>query len=515
VFIDRKRNKSGSWTIRLCSKVGRKSVVIKTFGSAAETAKLQALELQAQDYMQQLRYEDALDFAKPIKPVSVELLEDLLLRADLRATPVGPNMLLGPIYEQIGFGSIKEPLLKDLVIGRLVLPSSKLRASRYLMSIYHEHVDVNRLYRLMDKVNTKYKTVLETISLAHTKQILGGEIGVVFYDVTTLYFETSQPDELRITGFSKDGKHQHPQILLGLLVSNGGYPLSYTIVEGNKYEGHTMMPVLEAFKARLSLDKLMVVADAGLLSKANITALEANGYQYILGARIKAEPQKLQHEVLQAKYEDGVLHEFRRSAKQRLIVGYSASRAKKDEFNRKRGIAKLEKMIASGRLTKASLNQRGYNKFLEMKGEVQIGLDKQRVEEELRWDGLKGYITNSELPLKAVIAAYNELWQIEKAFRISKSDLEIRPVYHRLQRRIEAHVCLAFCSYKLYKELERQLVFTNAGVSAKRAIEIMSTIQNIEIEIPELKKTVHRLTTLSPVQTALIAKMNLKTQEKW
>jgi transposase len=376
--------------------------------------------------------------------------------------------------------------------------------------MHHQDVDVNKIYRLMDKVNTKHKEVLENLSLAHTKEILGGEIGVVFYDVTTLYFESSQPDELRVTGFSKDGKHQHPQILLGLLVSSGGYPLSYTIVEGNKYEGHTMMPVLEAFKARLGLDKLMVVADAGLLSKANLAALEANGYHYIIGARIRNEAEHLQHAILKAVYEDGSFNEFERTGGQRLIVGYSNARAAKDKSNRERGIAKLKKTITTGKLTKASLNQRGYNKFLEMKGEVQVGLDEARIEQELKWDGLKGYITNSQMPLREVVAAYNELWQIEKAFRISKSDLEIRPVYHRVKRRIEAHVCLAFCSYKLYKELERQLALKKIGISAARAIELMSSVQNVEIVIADLKRTVSRLTTLSPEQADLISKMGLK-----
>lgn len=510
MFIERKPNKSGSYTIRVVGKQGRKSVVLKTFGSSHDDQKLAALEIQAQDYIQQVRYQGAFEFAKPVNSLSVEMLADLLTKSELKATPVGPRMLLEPLYEQIGFHTIAEPLLKDLIIGRLVYPSSKLRASRYLKSMLHQEVDVNQLYRLMDRVNNKHKQVLESLSLAHTRQILGGEIGVVFYDVTTLYFESSQPDELRVTGFSKDGKHQHPQILLGLLVSKGGYPLSYVIVEGNKYEGHTMIPVLEAFKARLRLEKLMVVADAGLLTKANIAALERNGYHYIIGARIKTVDQQLKSQILKAGYQEGTYHEFEGSGGLRLIVGYSSSRATKDKYNRERSIAKLEKAIASKKLTKAHLNQRGANKFLVMSGQVEVSLDKRKVEEDAKWDGLKGYATNSSLPLREVVAAYNELWQIEKAFRISKSDLEIRPIYHRVKRRIEAHICLAFCSYKLYKELERQLEDKQVKVSAARAIELLSTVQKIEIKINDLNQTVSQITTLNPEQAALIQALDLK-----
>jgi len=119
-----------------------------------------------------------------------------------------------------------------------------------------------------------------------------------FYDVTTLYFEAEKEDELRKTGFSKDGKHQHPQIVLGLLVSVDGYPLAYDIFEGNKFEGHTMLPIIDAFKIKYNLSKLIVVADSGLMSSNNIVQLQLQGYEYILGARIKNEKKQMQNQIL-------------------------------------------------------------------------------------------------------------------------------------------------------------------------------------------------------------------------
>ena len=145
---------------------------------------------------------------------------------------------------------------------------------------------------------------------------------------------------------------------------------------------------------------------------------------------------------------------------------------------------KLEKQIKTGKLTKASINNRGYNKFLEIENEVKISLSKQRIEEDKKWDGLKGYTTNTRLSIDEVLENYRDLWQIEKAFRIAKTDLEIRPIYHRVQRRIEAHICIAFVAYKVYKELERLLKLKNSELSPEKAINIAKTIYSVKIKHP-------------------------------
>jgi transposase len=120
----------------------------------------------------------------------------------------------------------------------------------------------------------------------------------VFYDVTTLYFEASKEDELRRLGYSKDGKAHKPQIVLGLLVSKGGYPLAFDIHKGNQYEGNTLIPILDRFKSTYNLAKLIVVADSGLLSNSNIKQLIENDYEFILGARIKSESTKTKERIL-------------------------------------------------------------------------------------------------------------------------------------------------------------------------------------------------------------------------
>lgn len=332
---------------------------------------------------------------------------------------------------------------------------------------------------------------------------------MVFYDVTTLYFEASEEDDLRKTGYSKDGKHQNPQIVLGLLVSKGGYPLAYEIFEGGKYEGHTMLPVINLFRRKYKVADLIVVADAGLLSEKNMRVLRENNYSYILGARIKNETDRMKSEIMKLTLANGEIVELNKDAINRLIISYSSARATKDSINRGRGVKKLEKLIAAGKLTKNQVNNKGYNRFLKLEGEVKIKLDEEKIEEDKKWDGLKGYITNCTLTKEEIITNYGYLWQIEKAFRVAKSEIKIRPFYHRLKKRIEAHICIAFVAYKLYKELERILKEKNSGLSPEKVIEIAKTIYQIEAALPNSKQPLSKLLINNEEQRYLANLFNL------
>ena len=318
-----------------------------------------------------------------------------------------------------------------------------------------------------------------------------------------LYFEIDQEDELRKTGFSKEGKHQNPQIVLGLLVSIDGYPLAYEVFEGNKFEGHTMLPVIDQFKAKYRLDQLVIIADSGLLSADNIEELQSKGYEFILGARIKNEKKAIQQKILNLKLDHGESTVLQKDEAIKLVISYSETRARKDRRNREKGLAKLEKRIKSGKLTKSNINNRGYNKYLKLEGEVKITVDRTKFEADSGWDGLKGYLTNTDLPKEEIIENYHHLWKIEKAFRISKTDLKIRPVFHRLQRRIEAHICIAFVAYKVYKELERQLKEMKVNMSPEKAIEIAKTIYEIKLVTPLNKETIRQTLLLNREQKQL------------
>jgi transposase len=324
-----------------------------------------------------------------------------------------------------------------------------------------------------------------------------------------LYFEIDNEDDLRKTGFSKEGKHQHPQIVLGLLVSIDGYPLAYEIFEGNKFEGYTMLPVIDTFKNKYKLDKLVIIADSGLLSNHNITELQTKGYDFILGARIKNEKHDIQNKILNLNLSNGESQLIEKDEHIKLIVSFSESRAKKDKSNREKGLKKLEKQIKTGKLTKANINNRGYNKYLKLAGSVEVSIDQEKFNADGKWDGLKGYLTNTNLSKNEIIDNYSHLWKIEKAFRVAKTDLKIRPIFHFKARRIEAHICIAFAAYKLYKELERQLKEKQSNISAEKAIAIAKTIYSLTLTTPTTKERITKTLILNAEQKNLMRLFDL------
>ncbi len=483
MFIRKLKNRSGSISVQIISKAKGRYKVIKTIGTSKNEKEIQALVDRGRQEIENLTKQSKL-FASE-RDLLIDDIFSTLSNASIRV--VGPELIFGKIYDKIGYSQIKDELFRHLVIARLSFPLSKLKTIDYLYRYQGIHLNIDSVYRFLDKLNSKLKDRIEAITYAHTKQILNGSISVVFYDLTTLYFEASDEDDLRKAGFSKDGKHSHPQIFLGLLVSMGGYAIGYDIFEGNIYEGHTLIPFLKSISKKFDLDKPIIVADSGLLSKKNITLLEHEGYQYILGARIKNETEAIKKKILSKKLADGQFININKDDHTRLIISYSEKRAQKDAHNRKRGLKRLEKKIKSGKLTKANINNRGYNKYLKLTGDISISIDYDKYKDDKKWDGLKGYITNSNLSEKEIIEQYSNLWQIEKAFRMSKTDLRIRPIYHRLRHRIEAHVCISFTAYAIYKELERVLHKEKSSISVSRAVELTQNMYQINYVLPDSK----------------------------
>jgi transposase len=482
-----KMNFSGLISVQVIDKSTGKYVVKKTIGSSSNSFEVERLVELGHQWIRDHTGQPEIDFT------NYERLAQQVLDQVTEITISGVGLLLGRIFDQIGFNQIDSYLFKPLVLSRLESPSSKLKTTDYLAKYYALQIDVESIYRYMDTLYNTQKEAVQQISYQHTKQILGDEIRMVFYDVTTLYFEIEKEDTLRKTGFSKDGKHQNPQIVLGLLVSANAYPLAYDIFEGNKYEGDTMLPIIDSFRLKYSFETLTIVADSGLISERNIQDLEERGYKYILGARIKNQPRSIEEQIHALDLRDGECQIIWKDPGTALVISFSARRARKDYFNRERGLKRLEKQIISGKLTKSSINKRGYNKYLKLEGEMDISIDREKFDADGKWDGLKGYQTNDKsLSGQQVMDSYRQLWKIEKAFRISKHDLKIRPIYHRVQRRIEAHICLSFAAYKVYKELERQLYSKNASISAEKAIDIAKTIFNIKVSLKESNQTIEK-----------------------
>lgn len=498
MFIRELKNRSGSISVQIISKENGRYYVVKSIGHGHTLQEIERLKQIARQEMNTIACKSEI-FASAAD-LSIESAFDCISNSEIQT--VGPELIFGQIYDYLGFNKIKSPLFRHLVLARLSFPLSKLKTAEYIYRYQGYRISISSIYRFLDKLSNQLQPEVEQISFEHTKKVCGN-LNVVFYDMTTIYFAASDEDDLRKTGFSKDGKHQKPQIFLGLLVSLGGYAIAYDIYEGNIYEGHTLIPFLERVRNKFDIGTPIVVADSGLLSKENIKLLTGSGYQYIIGARLKNESATIKKSIMNNTFVDGDILKINRQENLSLFVHYSAKRAAKDAHNRKKGLLKLEKQIKSGKLTKANINNRGYNKYLTIDGKVDISIDYDKFETDSVWDGLKGYLTNAELSGEDVLNNYRNLWYVERAFRMSKTDLRIRPIYHRLRNRIEAHICLSFVAYSLYKELERVLVLEKSELSVKQAAELTNNMYQIKYELPDSKQIKTKLLKMDEKQEKL------------
>lgn len=500
MFVRKNKNKSGSVSVQIVRKIKRKNKIVKTVGVARTNRGEELLIMLANNEIDRLKGNQSL-FVDHDDLVVESFVEGI---SNEHIQIVGSELILGRIYRKIGFptgGSLD--YFRNLVLCRLVYPGSKLKTVEYFKRHLNLDISVYSVYRFLDELNDGLKPLLEQITFDHTKKVLDGKLGVVFYDMTTLYFEASEEDDYRIPGFNKDGKHQQPQIMIGLLVGSYGYPIGYQIFQGNTSETKTLIPVLEAFQKKFNVERPIIVADAALLSQKNINALRSSGYEYILGGRLRNETDQIKRKVLSLDLEEGKPKEIR-SRNGRLIVSYSASRARKDMRNREKGLKRLEKKVKNGTLNKDHINNRGYNKYLRLEGKATVSIDYEKYEADSVWDGLKGYVTNTHLSRKEVMANYAQLWQIEKAFRISKTDLRIRPIYHRLRKRIEAHICICFTAYTVYKELERTLKINEINLSAEKAINEIKEIRQLKYILPKSKQTKTKILKPTEAQEKLL-----------
>ena len=502
MFIRKNVNRSGSISVQIISKRGGKYRVVQTIGTSRDPDEVEKLVLGAKE---RINYpSNQLTLFSMLSETDIAIKSFMESMTNLQIHTIGPELIFGALFNRLGFGVIKDDLFRHIVIARLTYPTSKLKTVDYLYRYRGIRVKVDTIYRFLDTLRNKYKEIVERVAYENTKRTLK-RISVVFYDMTTLYFETEDEDDLRKIGFSKDGKFQKPQIMLGLLVGQNGYPIGYDIFKGNTFEGHTLLPTLASIEKKYGFKKSIVVADAALLTRKNLENLANERYQFIIGARIKNENNRIKRKIL--KRAKGLCNGQGFSIKKpdgtRLIITYSDKRQKKDVHNRKRGLLKLRKKIKSGRLTKESINNRGYNKFLALTGEIHVKIDEDKIKEDQLWDGLKGYITNTRLSPKNITENYRHLWQIEKAFRISKTDLRIRPIYHYRKKRIEAHICIAFVAYAIYKELERLLYKHHVSFGPKRAAELTHNMYELEYMLPHSKKKEKTILKMDQMQQML------------
>lgn len=451
-----------------CYQIGEKRegrfVLIRHVGCAREPAQIEALRLKALQLLEEerSRYQPNL-FPEPSLNLPTAKVSQWQI--------TGYHRVFGRVYDRIGF---PQTLLRDLVIARIAYPKSKAATLRYLKSYLGISLKKDIVYRFLD--------TLEKESLTRTAfNFVAGHhpngISICFYDVTTLYFETSTEDEFRQKGFSKDHRCDMPQILIGLFVDSNGYPFDIHWFEGKTFEGHTFNQAMDAIQSKYNFPCLTVVADAGMLSQENLAYLKEKNIDYIVGARLRNLPESLTQQFL--SYSFAPHSPFQTLCKgQRLIINYSPERAKQDRKNRERTLAHLHKKLNQKKLVLKK------SKYLKLEGKQKIvGIDNDQILYDQKFDGLKGYNTNLEekIPAATILDQYRQLWRVEKAFRMSKHDLRERPIYHSQPARIKAHLLLCFVSLLVLKETEMQLEKIHCTI--EKAIELLGKVGQGKVQV--------------------------------
>lgn len=429
-------------------------MLVKHVGCAVSPAVIEAVGLKAKEELRRQIFRYQLPLFPPETIPKAKLV-------GWRIT--GYHQVFGQIYDSIGFPA---NMLKDLVIARIVHPQSKLATIKYLRRFLGISLAIDKVYRFLDAVD---KNQLTEIAF---KFVSGRHQGVslVFYDVTSLHFETETEDWWRKKGYSKNHRADVPQIIVGLFVDAAGYPFDFDMFSGNTFEGHTFETAVSRLIRKYDFSGLTVVADAAMLSKDNLVFLESRGLNYVVGARLKSLPEDMIADVTGFDFFAGAIYSTEWQGK-RLLVDFSAARAKRDRANRDRQVRKLKLALAANRPVIRK------SKYLRVDSPNQVrGIDQAKIAADARFDGLKGYVTNlrNQMAFPRIISQYRNLWKIERAFRMSKTDLKQRPVYHRLRQRIQSHLVVCFCSLLVMKQAET--ILAKLKLSLNTAIETLSEV---------------------------------------
>lgn len=497
IFIRKVKTKSGATAVQIVRKEGRRVIGLKHIGSAhtsekltllLETARKQLIGGQLPLFLQE----------KDKTPVLA-----------LGASSAYLYETLQEIYRILQFDQLKDTIFEQLVLARLIEPASKRDTIRILEELGLTPPSYTGIHRCLQRsIKKYYRSQLATwcFQASHPDNL-----SLLLYDVTTLYFEIPKEDELRKTGLSKE-RRLEPQIVVGLLVDRFGFPLEIHEFEGNLAETKTIVPVMIQFcqRHRIDINKITITADAAMLSADNLKELESAGLSFIVGSRIAKTPYQIKEFHKSHPNEqlaDGQIFEttqsfgYRKKDKvgRRVIYQYKERRAQLDLSNIDKQIIKAKRVISG----QAQLKKMPFLTVTKVKPILNQPLI---LEHRLR-AGIKGYVTN--LPTveednkhgiqpQEVINAYHQLFQVEKSFRMAKSDLKARPIFHHKLDSIKAHLTVVFAALAVARFIEAR-----TNLSIKRFVQILRVIRTPTLLINGVKT---QIDPLIPEEVQLLVK---------
>lgn len=501
MFIRTVRNTSGHTAIQVVEKVNRSNRIVKHIGTAQSPLELSQLRERARSFIDQQRINAGIVSLFDSRFTKSEL-ETILGRLRFtHAFDTATYRFLRFFYRKMGMDGRTDPCFRDLVIARIVAPASKRRTRDILETRFGKRYSLSALYRtLRTAARLDYRERIERQIHAFVTVSMKEVLTVVFFDVTTLYFEAADEDDIRKHGFSKDGKPQQPQIVIALVITTSGMPILVRMFEGNTFEGHTMLPCIEDVMKACQSSHLVVVADSAMISEENMERLETKRLQYIVGARLaNLSARRLSTINGSIPRRDGAhirmpLEESHRV----LIVSYSATRAAKDRSDREKQVAKAQEM-----LKRPDRATRRY-KFLSVQGHAYT-LNERLIRKAELLEGLKGYVTNAtDVSDEDVMEKYASLWKVERSFRMSKSDLRVRPVFHTRKESIEMHLLIVFTALAVSRYVE---IVT--GTTIQSVTTILTQIKEIIVEDPSTGYTASKFTNLTEEAQQILKKTDV------
>lgn len=491
-FLRKVKTASGATAVQIVEKKHGKRTILEHLGSAHTEAELVALvEIGTQKlHPGQDRLDLGLDEqgAPSAASAVVQGSASRLLVDVVRAS-----------WERLGFGIVDDEAFFQLVLARLVEPTSKLDSLRVIsdlgLPVGHHNTYYNALRRCADKA---YRDLITKACFDHVWDGAGGDISLLLYDVTTLYFEAEKEDDLRKSGYSKE-RRVDPQIVVGLLVDRTGFPLEIACFDGAKAETLTILPVVKAFQDRHGIADMVIVADAGMLSAKNLQDIDDEQLRFIVGSRVTKAPHdlvkhfhwhgnsftdgqiidtitlkrwKTDPETLKARSEP-TWHPEEHSNAWRAIWQFSAKRAARDRYTLNQQHNKAIGIIEDGKQPRKT-------RFVKTLGTT-LAFDEATYRRAEYLVGLKGYVTNitaTVMPAGEVISSYHDLWHVEQSFRMSKHDLAARPIYHRTREAIEAHLTIVFAALAIARDLQAR-----TGWSIKKLVQTLRPLRHVTITI--------------------------------
>ena len=478
---------SGATAVQIAESVHGQRRIVEHIGSAHNEGELAALVAVARG---------KLDAGQECLDLGLESEEQVRAGGDAVVRGHSSELLwavLTGVYPALGFDAVGDETFKTLVCARLVEPTSKLDTIRVLDDIGvgapHRNTVNASLARCVER---DYRTEIAESCWRHVTAAGGPGAALVLYDLTTLYFEAEKEDGLRKVGMSKE-RRVDPQITVGLLVARDGFPLDIHVFEGNKAETKTLIPVITAFQERHSVTDMVVVADAGMLSAANLNALEDAGLSFIVGSRTSRAPKELEDHFGRRgnAIADGETVELTRPMGQgrdrrdrRVVWHYTWQRAQRDRRTLNAQIDRAQRVTDKAEPLKKQ-------RFVKVAGQ-NVTLDEVSIERARQSAGYKGYVTNiapGVMDGHAIVAAYHDLWRVEQSFRMAKSDLKARPIFHRTRDSIEAHLTIVFAALAIARYLQHR-----TGMSIKKIVRTLRRIHTVIVDVDG-----HELTARTPL----------------